>query len=201
MSMLSIYELNRGWGICGFASALGVMYQRDGRLGGVIDAAATKNQLNTRLLAEIKSYLVMLQAEGNQLLLNEIVRFTQSFGGPYRNFSIDAYIAKVNSIGTSPVNERDSGFSIAMPPNGVADYLRRVGGMKVVLVSGSSMSLNNVILGLGDKTKAGGEWKGLRHWVFKKNNSEIYNWGRKETHAQLMGHNANWQVVFQVAYG
>jgi len=75
-----------------------------------------------------------------------------------------------------------------------------MGGVKAVLIGGSNSILNNVILGLGDKTKSD-EWSGLRHWVYKKNDSEIYNWGKKETWSELLAHDANWHVVYQVAFG
>jgi hypothetical protein len=196
MSVLKISDLNRGWGICGFASALGALYQNN-VITGTIDRAVARDELNTRLLAEIKSYLVILQSENHTLLLDEIRRFTRSFGGVYSNFDIQTYIERVNGIGKNLANvSRD--FSIAMPPNAVADYLRRIGGLKAVLVGGPKPELNNVILGLGDKTKSD-EWKGLRHWVYKKNDSEIYNWGAKETLSELMAHDPNWRIVYQVA--
>lgn len=197
-NVLEISELNKGWGICGFASALGALYQNKA-IGGAIDQAVSHNQLNTRLLAEIKSYLVMLQSENNNLLLDEIARFTRSFGGVYASFTIQAYINKISSIGSNIANVGKD-FSIAMPPNGVADFLRRIGGVKAVLVGGSCPELNDAILGLGDKTVSD-QWKGLRHWVYKKGDSEIYNWGKKETRAQLLAHDANWQIVFQIAMG
>ena len=196
MTVLGISHLNRGWGICGFASALGALHQNN-IFTGTIDQAVTQNQLNTRLLAEIKTYLVILQSENYNLLLNEIRRFTRSFGGVYSTFDIQTYIEKINNIGENIANVSQD-FSIAMPPNAVADYLRRIGGLKAVLVSGSKPELNNVILGLGDKTRSD-EWNGLRHWVYKKGNSEIYNWGVKETLVELMKHDSNWRIVYQIA--
>jgi hypothetical protein len=159
--------------------------------------------LDTRLLAEIKSYLVMLQAEGNLLLLDEIVRFTRSFGGKYATFTIEKYIAKVNTIGSTAPHHRDSGFSIAMPPNAVCDYMRRVGGMKAVLVQGSSLKLAPVVLGLGTPGQAHTEWRGLKHWVLKENDSVVYNWGKKRTFEDLMNIDGKgkWEVVFQIAFG
>ncbi len=201
MTILKISELNKGWGICGFASALGALHQ-NGVFSGTIDHAVKHNQLNTRLLAEIKTYLVILISENKSGLINEIERFTQSFGGSYSNFKIKTYIEKINSISSSPPNLNDKGFSIAMPPNAVVDYLKRVGSLdKALIVKGPKPVLDNVILGLGDKTKSGGEWEGLGHWVYKKNNSEIYNWGKKETLAELKAHNKNWQIVYQIILG
>ncbi len=100
MCILKISELNSGWGICGFASSLGALHQ-NGLFTGTIDQAAKKNQLSTRLLAEIKTYLVILQSENKNALLNEIQRFTRTFGGVFTAFTIQAYIEKVNSISTT----------------------------------------------------------------------------------------------------
>jgi len=194
--VLAISELNKGWGICGFASVLGALHQ-NGVFTGTIDHAVTHNQLNTRLLAEIKTYLVVLQSEESGLI-DEIERFTRTFGGPFSGFTIDNYIKKVNTISSSPPNLSDSGFSIAMPPNAVVDYLDRVAGKKAVLTPDPTHVRNNVILGLGDKTKPGGEWKGLGHWVYKKTDLEIYNWGKQETQAELLKHDKNWQIVYQI---
>lgn len=195
----SISYLNKQWGICGFASALGALYQNNKSMAGMIDQAEAKGQLDTRLLAEIKSYLVILQSENNSLLLNEITRFTRTFGGAYSAFDIQKYIDMVNSIGKDIANVGKD-FSIAMPPNAVADYLRRVCGVKAVLVGGTGPNLNNVILGLGDKTKSD-EWNGLNHWVYKANDSEVYNYGRSLPLATVLQSDTNWHIVYQVAIG
>jgi hypothetical protein len=198
MTILNISELNKGWGICGFASSLGALYQ-NGFFSKTIDRAVSQNQLNTRLLAEIKTYLVILQAENKILLLNEIESFTKSFGGNFSNFTIKKYIEKINSIAASPPNLKDERFSIAMPPNGVVDYLIRICNMKNPLLKECRYSASdNVILGLADSTQTGGGWKGLRHWVYKKNNSEIFNWGKKETLSELLAHDANWRILYEI---
>lgn len=201
MCVLKISELNKGWGICGFASSLGALYET-GTLKGTIDAAVQKGHLSTRLLAEIKTYLVILKSENQILLLNEIKRFTKSFAG-FAGFTIDKYIAKVNTIATTAPNLADKDFSIAMPANAVLDYLKRIGEKKSARIVASNRVLypNNVILGLCDTRKASNEWKGLGHWVYKKSASEIYNWGEKESETELMSHNSNWVIGYQILVG
>lgn len=197
MTILDISQLNRGWGICGFASTLGALHQ-NGILGETIDRAVMNNQLKTRLLAEIKSYLVVLQSENQSLLLDEITKFTRSFKG-FEKFTIQGYINHVNGIALSDPKLNDSQFSIAMPPSAVADYLRRVGGLRnVQLIDQSVANFDNVILGLGDGDKRRIRWKGLGHWVYKKSNASIYNWGKKESLNQLMAHNPKWKIVYQI---
>lgn len=197
MTMLSISEVNKDWGICGFASTLGALYKQ-GIFKDTIKRAVSRHEFDTRLLAEIKTYLVILQSEDKNILLNEIQKFTRTFGGIYSGFTIQGYINKVNTIAVSPPLRTDKGFSIAMPPNAVVDYLKRICDVKnPTLVQCNSTTNNNVILGIGDKRKVN-EWKGLGHWVYKKSNLEIYNWGQKETLTELLAHNPNWQIIYEI---
>ncbi len=197
MTVLGISQLNRGWGICGFASSLAALHQ-NGVIGETIDRAVMNNQLKTRLLAEIKSYLVILQSENQSLLLDEITKFTRAFKG-FEKFTIQGYINNVNGIALSDPKLNDSQFSIAMPPSAVCDYLRRVGGLRnVQLIDQSAAKFDNVILGLGDGDQRRIRWKGLGHWVYKKSNAVIYNWGKQENLAQLMAHNSKWKIVYQI---
>lgn len=198
MCVLKISDLNRDWGICGFASSLGALYEA-GIVKGAVDTAVDKGHLSTRLLAEIKSYLVILKAEGEMSLLNEIERFTQSFQG-FEGFTVDNYIAKVNTIGGLTEQQiKDKDFSIAMPPNAALDYLKRIGEKKNSRIeTGGGVSYpSNVILGLCDPGKASNDWKGLVHWVYKKSTSEIYNWGQKVSQEELMNQ-GNWQIGYQI---
>jgi hypothetical protein len=201
MTVLKISDLNKGWGICGFASSLGALFQNSA-YAKIINRAVNHNELNTRLLAEIKSYLVILQGEDNYLLLGEIERFTRSFGGVFSSFSIDKYIAKINQISSNAPYAYDRGYSIAMPPNALVDYLQHncemVNAHKIACRNSTT---NNVILGLGDPAKAGNEWKGLVHWVYKKSDSEIYNHGEKVTIGALLGNRVgdpHQQVIYEI---
>jgi len=199
MTILKISDLNRGWGICGFASALGALHQ-NGLLGNTIDKAVTQDHLKTRILAEIKSYLVLLQSQKHQSLIHDIEEFTSTFAG-FGGFKIQSYINHINDIALNDPDRADKQFSIAMPASAVADYLRQMGELKhVQLIDQSSLNFNNVILGLGDKTDTKRmKWKGLAHWVYMNNNI-IYNWGKKQTLQQLMQlqRDRNWQIVYQI---
>ena len=197
MTYLEISDLNRGWGICGFTSAIGALHQ-NGLLGDSIKQAISKDQLNTRILAEIKSYFVLLQSQKHQVLIDEIEAFTKTFKG-YKDFSLQSYINGVNGIAINAPKRRDKQFSVAMPPSAVTDYLRQMGGMKLVqLIDNPNTKFNNVILGFGDKTANNrARWKGLGHWVYMNNNI-LYNWGEKQTLPQLLKIKPNWHIVYQI---
>ena len=90
-----------------------------------------KMKFTTRLLAEIKTYLVTLQSE-NSPLLKEIVKFTSSFDG-YKGFKIENYIKAVNAVVTKGTGAAD--FSIALPGIVMMDYLQRQWGRESRLIS------------------------------------------------------------------
>jgi len=193
MTETAITQLNIKWGICGFASSLAAMYSH-GNISGVVDDAVSKGHLNTRLLAEIKTYLNILKSENKIILLQEIRDFTRSFKG-YGNFTIDNFILKINSVAVDPVRNITKDFSIAMPPNAVLDYLKRVGGFVHAREISPTAKQNNVILGLssGKKSKP---YKGLGHWVYKKTDNEIYNWGKQVALKDIL---KDFKIVYQIA--
>jgi hypothetical protein len=203
MTINAVTSLNVPWGICGFASTLAAMYSHSPTLKSTVDAAAAKGHLNTRLPAEIKTYLMMLKAENKIALLNEIRDFTRSFGAKYAAFTIDGYIAKINQIAVNPnlvvgfSAMRKHNLSIAMPPNAVLAYLKMVHDMKNArIVEPATLKGNNVILGLGtgDKTKP---YNGLRHYVYMENNMTVYNYGKVGSLAsQLQA--KNYKVLFEI---
>lgn len=189
-------------GICGFASTLGALYT-NGKLTQSGSDSVGKSDLNGRVLATIVTYLRILKSENNKLYLNEITSFTQCFPG-YETFSIDEYIKKIESVADNPVNLKED-FSIAMPPNPVADFLRR-NGLKAVMVKGAKPELKaNVIIGLGDKTKLD-KWSGLKHWVYR-NSDTVYNYGEKCASGDLIAKmkqlfpGTDWEIVYQIALG
>ncbi len=189
-------------GICGFASTLGALYE-NGMLTKSGSDSVGKGDLNTRVLASIVTYLRLLKSENNTQYLGEITSFTQCFPG-YEAFSIDKYIKKIESVADDPTNIKED-FSIAMPPNPVADFVRR-NGMKAVLVRGAKPELKaNVILGLGDKTKLD-KWDGLKHWVYR-NKTTVYNYGEEYGSGDLLTKmkklfpGTDWEIVYQLALG
>jgi hypothetical protein len=194
----NISELNRGWGICGFASSLAALYQ-NGHNAKIIDRAVGANQLETRLLAEIKTFLVTLQAENNTTLLKEIETINRSLVSG--SFSIPQYIKKINTIATTLPNRSDSSYSLAMTPNALINYLKFSCGFKNVKViprpSTEFSAFDNVILGLSSPKVKDTRWNRLAHWVYKKNNYEIYNWGQKVTLEELL---ATDDFYFKIIY-
>jgi len=193
MGIEDISFWNKGWGICGFASALGALYEA-GIVKGAIDATS-KTDLGTRLLAEVKTYLVILQSKNENSLLKEITRFTKLWNAA---FTIESYIAKINTIASTPPKQYDKGLTLAMPPSAVLDYLKRIGDKKNARIEiNSKVSFDNVVLGLCDPNLSN-EWNGLRHWVYKKSNSEIYNYGNKIKWGQLP---SDRKVVYQIIIG
>jgi len=200
VSALNVSGSGKLGGICGFASTVGALFE-NGLLGESAVKSLDKAHLNTRVLATIVTYLRILKSENNQQYLNEIIKFTQAFPG-YETFSIDAYITKIESVVSDPSNINQD-FSIAMPPNPVADFIRR-NGLKTVLIRGSTPALkSNVILGLGDGTKTD-KWDGLKHWVYCNHGGTIYNYGEAYGSDQAISKMADffpgtsWSVVYQM---
>jgi len=163
--------LNSGWGICGFSSSLGALYVNDPAIKKTVDAAVKNGTLKYRMLAEIKTYLNLLRSKNRNDLLKEIEDFTRTFP-KLKTFTITNYIATINEIAEKEPDVTNEKYSIAMPINGLVEYLKIVGNKtnaKATLTSTSTK--DNVILGLYD------EHKTLKHWVYKKSNAEVYNWG------------------------
>src|SRR5215472_16554911 len=107
---------NTGWGVCGFTSSFYAMYELNTGKQGLLLGAGIAH----KVLAEIKTYLMMLKGAGELTLLHDITAFTASFSG-YKNFTIDNYIKYINnSVGrTEKQIIADSKYSIAMPPQAV----------------------------------------------------------------------------------
>ena len=200
MGVTNISELNQKWGICGFASSLAALYESNKVIRTTIDTASSKGHLNTRLLAEIKTYLVILKSENKTHLLKDIENYTRSFPG-YGTFSIDGFIKAINRVPTMSSLKNihmTKDFSIAMPPDAVLDYLRRIGGFKGAREIPKNKKKDNVILGLSEKgadpkTKP---YKALGHWVFKRSDWVIYNWGEIVTLKDIF---KTFDIVFQIA--
>jgi hypothetical protein len=172
--------INKGWGVCGFTSTFYAMFaQNKGKRAELANANRAFS-----VLAEIKSYLMMLKAENSQLL-GDITRFTQSFGGAFANFDVDTYIAKINgSVGKSEGEiMADSGFGIAMPPPAVKDYIERMWGAKATIeqMKANSPPAGNGIVGVTRGLYPAGATlplphDGLRHWMYQ-HAGKIFSWG------------------------
>ncbi|MBX9699241.1 MAG: hypothetical protein K2X74_07375 [Acetobacteraceae bacterium] len=173
-------QINNNWGVCGFTSCFYAMYQMNPAQRGLLLGAG----IATKVLAEIKTYLVMLQADGRQDMLRKIEQFTQSFGKvgkcDFAKWTVDGYIAHINTaVGKSDDEIRgDCSHSIGMPPEAVVDYLKRVWGRDSDLqsVTAGSGGTADAIIGVTKGLMP--LYDGLCHWMYRKG-GKIYSWGNE----------------------
>jgi hypothetical protein len=202
--MKSMGVTNGGWGVCGFTSALYAMYsQNPGARPMLINAPRPFT-----VLASIKTYLAMLYADSNTALLTEIEDFTRSFGivdgTDFTKFTPRSYILYINESGSTYINAtdemdnaifKDGKFGIGMPPDGVADYLKRVWGY------GSTVQMadcvGDAIVGVKDTTADNTSklYGGLCHWVYRRG-TQIFSWG--DSFVDLKDANPTFQVCCTV---
>ena len=204
--MRSIGRRNEGWGICGFTSSLYAMYE--------MNPTARPNIINAprpfSILAEIKTYLDMLYAENHTDLLDEIERLTRSFGVvngfDFGTFTPRSYILYINNSVSKYINQNteqtikaiteDPKFSIALPPQAVADYLQRVWGFTSKV---SKMDPGgDAIIGVRNKTVDNSRkpYDGLCHYLYRKGGA-IYSWG--SSFSSVAGANPNYLGIWYIA--
>lgn len=160
---------NATQGICGFTSTLYAVYMNRPQLRNRLEDALDQATRSTRLMAEIKTFLQMMKADGNDKILGQITALTRTFPG-YGGWSVDWYIKEINKLGVG-------NFSIAMPPEATMEYMRTAWDMRPVLTS--KVIPGDVILGL---TRTGGprnRWKNLAHYVYQSAAGRIYSWGEQ----------------------
>lgn len=207
VTMQTMGKLNAGWGICGITSTFYAMYQTNpGKHSVLINAPRPYT-----VLAEIKTFLATLRAEGKTDMVRDIEAFTRTFGvvngTDFSKFTVAGYIQYVNNSLSQYVNNvtsavddaimRDNKFGIALPPEVVAHYARRVWGYTAT--AAMSDQGGDAIVGV----KNGSRWfngsrlyNGLIHYVYRKN-GKIYSWG-KEPFDTLKGANANYELCCTV---
>jgi len=178
MGNANLTDPNVKWGICGFASTLGALYDSDPALRAKLNKILDDGHFETRLLADIKTFLVMLQADGKKgALLKEIEDFTKKF---YKGFTVDAFIKRINGVVTHPQLLKDE-FTLAMSENALLEYIKTNWDLKAKLTLGAGgAAKSKVILGIYDDKKA------LKHWVYQKNPKEVFNWGTSKAHAEML---------------
>ncbi|HEY4253887.1 MAG TPA: hypothetical protein VGM87_21950 [Roseomonas sp.] len=165
---------NKGWGVCGFTSTFYAMWaQNPGSRGALMNAPKPFT-----VLAEIKTYLMLLLATGKTAELKSITDFTRSFGAPYDAFTIDSYVARINDA-VDLTDEQIVGnklFGIAMPPTCVADYAKRIWGYDCAITTGDAGG--NAIIGVQSSAyPTMTAYRGLCHYMYRYNN-RIYSWGK-----------------------
>lgn len=184
-------QTNNHWGVCGFTSTFYAMYEtRRGNRGMLIGAGVA-----TRVLAEIKTYLVMLKAAGEKTLLGDIQAFCQTFAG-FGAWTIDDYIARVNkAVNMSEADiKQEKMYSIGMPPYAVADYLKRAWSQDsdVLVLPQDGDSGGDGIIGVRRTDLDMKAHSGLCHWMYRTN-GVIHSWGN--TYNSVSAANAKYVTV------
>jgi hypothetical protein len=184
--MNAMGTLNNRWGVCGFTSSLYALYENSPSLRAQLTESA---KVSTRVIAEIKSFLRQLEADGNAKMLTEIADFTRSFEG-FGGFTIAEYIRQIDAVAAKGASYAKGDFSIALPPEAVVAYLRYIGFRNPqVLPTGADLTgKNELVLGLADPTGKLTQYGGLCHYVYQKG-STVYTWGRQFTSVAEAGKN------------
>lgn len=160
---------NATQGICGFTSTLYAVYMNRPQLQNRLDGALDSATRSTRLMAEIKTFLQMMKANGNDAILSQITELTKTFPG-FGGWTVDSCIAAINTLVVG-------NYSIAMPPEATMEYMRSAWEMRPVMTD--NVLPGDVILGL---TRTGGpvnRWKNLAHYVYQSAAGRIYSWGEQ----------------------
>lgn len=196
------------WGICGFVSVLNGL--RDaGQLtkvtGGGTTALSLK-EIQTRLYAEIVSYLKYLMFTGSPLVaqIEDISRICAPKGTPKRSIQqiiqfIEGKLRKLVSqhgrhesslLGHMRAligGEKDNNITVAMTPDSLVDYMEWAGvrnarDLKVSTTMNSGdglLTYRNCIIGLGENPGPLSPYNGLEHWIYVDANGVLNNWGTK----------------------
>ncbi len=174
MTFESMGNLNKGWGICGFTSCFYALYED--LAGTPTHARIINGSMAFNVLAEIKTYLRILQAEGRLSDIQDIETFCQSFGGVYAKFTVADYCKKISdAVRYSDAEVLKEDFSIGLPPTTVKDYLTRIWGMDSKVYRGSDPGGQSII-GMTHKGSSTG-CDGLVHYMYRARNGKIYSWG------------------------
>lgn len=202
MPLTDMGTQNAHWGICGFTSSLYALHEHSQSRKKEL---ASGGRTGSRVLAEIKSYLRMLQAEDRSDILDSIETFTRSFKG-FESFTVDNYIAHINEVpglfaggdeaAVVEALEKDKKFSIAMPPSAVVDYLQRVCDFGKAALVGPNSGKNELILGVKKPGRPGNMHNGLAHYLYALKGT-IHSWGNEYT--SVKDANASYTVCYEIS--
>ncbi len=181
-SIQDLSEANTNWGICGFVAAFAAM-NVEGKVIGV-----PKEDLRGIFVSSIRKFL---DNPSNKDLGKEIETFTRTFDG-FGQFSLKDFLERSWNL-----NVKTDTFGIAMPPNGVIAFLQQHKLQGAREVNPPNPKSSNIILGLGKGDKTA--YKGLKHWVFKFDETQVYNGGKKAKLSDVMAAK-NWQIVCHIAF-
>lgn len=188
---------NRNWGICGFCGTLGALYMNNEAMRLRIRRMLDQNHLKTRILAEIKTFLQLLRAQGKQDLIDEIVQINLKHHG--EDFDYLAYINKISGIVNAPPTNDDN-FTLALMPDSLVYYLREMCEFPAARWLPGDPG-GEGILGLSDKNSEKLVDR-LAHWVYRDDRGKIYSWMEKfgsteiflDTLANAEDDPLNWRV-------
>ncbi len=194
MTMDDMGKLNSGWGICGFTSSLYALYQNSPTQQLKL---AQGGRTSTMMLAEIKTYLKMLQADERTDILQGIQTFTRTFGGIFSSFTIEGYIEEINKIGrTGVADTRDAKYGIAMPPDGVVDYLKRVCAFNSAKLVDLNSSSTELVIGVCKPDRPAHMYSGLAHYMYSLNGT-IYSWGNQ--YSSISSANKDFSLCYRIS--
>ncbi len=140
--------VNKAHGVCGFVSVMTAMYERKKiKFPDDIEVDIIMQwDIKKYIYKHIGAYLDRLEKEEPTLLI-KINEFTQTFGGLFSKFTCKSYKNK-------KVKED---ISIAIPPDVVVDYLKRMFGIsnavKLDRTQKAKWHTGNAIIGFGDGVK------------------------------------------------
>jgi hypothetical protein len=184
-SIQELSEANTKWGICGFVSAFAALH-----VEGKLVIGVPKEDLRGIFVYVIRKFL---EGSLNDSLKTEIQTFTRTFPG-FGSFTIEDFLKRSWNLN---VNKDD--FGIAMPPSGVIAFLNEYKLQGAREVNPPRADRGTIaILGLG--TNDGSKYKGLKHWVYKCDGTNVYNWGKKQALASVMAIPNMGQVVYEIAF-
>ena len=162
---------NATQGICGFTSTMYAIYANRPELRAGLQRAFDDKTRSTRLMAEIKSLLVTMNAEGKQGVLDQIMELTRTFPN-FGGWTVDSYIASINS-------QTAANYSIAMPPEATMEYMRSAWKMRPSLVDMLRPGGGDAVFGLTRTGAPRNRWKNLAHYVYRAGDGTLLSWGEK----------------------
>lgn len=163
-------------GICGITSCLYAIHEDRPVHHENLSHALRPATMHTRLMAEIKTFLRMLHANGENGLLGKIETFTRSFHG-FGNWSLGKYMASINTVTHPQFGEIPSNYySIALTPLAVQRYLSLMWSVSSTLHRDYT-ARSHAILGLTDGKPPLTLEDNLKHYVYVDGGGRVHSWG------------------------
>ncbi|ROR94955.1 hypothetical protein EDC56_3770 [Sinobacterium caligoides] len=185
---MQLFDQKYWGGVCGFVSVIhGILLSKNG--GDALDGLS-KDELQYNLGLSVVSFLKY--AKQNKELADDMVNFTQTFGGVHANKTIDILIrecqvalsAITGKGSTDKAKATEAGWGIAMSKGALMAYIKWIGAQAVEVKHHSTdwsqenlSRYKNSVCGVGTFADKGTKYLGLRHWVYINEDGYMYNWG------------------------